>query len=153
MNARRPLACACSVGALLALTACEKPAPIVTVVSGGQSVYTEASSWCFEDQKPPECAEREDEVPELQVRPGEKLGVDVGKQVVERGWYISLSPEGGAAEGQQAAEPQRSAPQEGHYFTFTVPNLPEEGALLNVLALGEGEEPTGEFTFRLTPKA
>ena len=45
MNARRPLACVAAVGALLALSACEKPAPIVTVVSGGQSVYAEANTW------------------------------------------------------------------------------------------------------------
>ena len=152
MNARRLLASAGAGGALLALTACEKPAPIVTVVSGGQSVYTEASTWCFEEQTPPDCAEREDGVTELQVRPGEKVGVDVGKQVVERGWYIELQTQGAGGEGGQAAEPQRSGPQEGHYFSFTAPNLPEDGALLNVRALGEGDEPTGEFTFRLTPK-
>ena len=45
MNARRPLACVAAVGALLALSACEKPAPIVTIVSGDQSVYAEASTW------------------------------------------------------------------------------------------------------------
>ena len=58
MNARRPLACVAAVGALLAVSACEKPAPIVTVVSGSESVYTEASTWCFEGQTGDECAER-----------------------------------------------------------------------------------------------
>ncbi len=41
MNGRRRLLPAASaVGALLALTACEKPTPLVTVVSGETSLYT-----------------------------------------------------------------------------------------------------------------
>lgn len=153
MNARRLLACASSVGALLTLTACEKPAPLVTVVSGGESVYTEASTWCFEGQEPPDCAERAEDVTELAVRAGETVGVDVGKQLLDRRWYLELAaPEGATQEGQQPTQPQRSEPQDEHYFTFTAPNLPEDGALLTVRALGEGDEPTGEWRFRLTPK-
>jgi hypothetical protein len=154
MNARRLLASASAVGALLALSACEKPVPIVTVVSGGESVYTEASTWCFEDQQPPDCVERESGVQEVSVRGGETVGVDVDAELVERGWYIELSePEGQAAEGQQPSQPQRSEPQDGHYFTFTAPNLPAGSELLlNVRALGEGEEPSGAFAFRLTPE-
>jgi hypothetical protein len=153
MNARRLLASASAVGALLALSACEKPVPIVTVVSGGESVYTEASTWCFEDQDPPECAERDSGVTEVAVRGGDTVGVDVDKELVDRGWYIELAePEGQAAEGQQPSQPQRSEPQDGHYFTFTAPNLPSGSELLlNVRALGEGEDPTGEWSFRLTP--
>ncbi len=154
MTARRPLACVAAVGALLAVSACEKPAPIVTVVSGSKSVYTEASTWCFEGQQPPDCAERESEVQEVPVRGGDTVGVDVDKELVDRGWYIELSePEGRAAEGQEQSQPQRSEPQDGHYFTFTAPNLPAGSELLlTVRALGEGEEPSGEFTFRLTPE-
>ena len=154
MNARRLLACASAVGALLALSACEKPVPIVTVVSGGQSVYTEASSWCFEDQNPPECAERESETPVVSVRGGDTVGVDVDKELVDRGWFIELAePEGAAAEGQQPSEPQRSEEQDGHYFTFTAPNLPSDSELLlTVRAVGEGEDPIGEWSFRLRPR-
>lgn len=154
MNARRRLlASASAAGALLALTACEKPGPIVTVVSGGQSVYTEAATWCFEEQTPPECAERSEGTTELAVRGGETVGVDVGKQVVERGWFVELSEPEGQGQGQQ---PQRSEPQNGHYFTFTAPNLPTGSSLLlTVRALGEGEgegETTGEWRFTLTPE-
>lgn len=153
MNARRPLAFA-SLGAVLALTACEAPAPIVTLVSGGNSVYTEASSWCFEDQEPPDCAERAKGTTELPVRGGERIGIDVDRELAERGWYLELSePEGAAQEGQQPSQPQRSEQQNGHYFTFTAPNLPAGSSLLlAVRAVGEAEEPSGEWRFRLTPK-
>ena len=149
MNARRPLACVAAVGALLGLSACEKPAPIVTVVSGGQSVYTEAATWCFEDQTPPDCAERGSGTTSIPVRAGETVGVDVDKELADGGWYLELSAPGGGGEQQQ---PQRSEPQEGHYFSFTAPSLAEGSSLqLDVRAVGEGEEPRGEFRFELVP--
>ncbi len=155
MNARRLLASASAVGACLALSACEKPVPIVTVVSGGESVYTEASTWCFEGQTPPDCAQRESGVPSLSVRGGETVGVDVDRELAERGWYIELAePEGQGAEGSQPSQPQRSGEQDGHYFTFTAPNLPPGSELLlHVRAVGEGDQDSGEVTFRLTPDA
>ena len=149
---RRLAASASAAGALLALTACEKPAPIVTVVSGGESVYSEATTWCFEEQTPPDCAERADGVTELAVRGGQTVGIYGDKELAERGWVIELSqPEGQG----QAAQPQRSEPQDGHYFTFTAPNLPTGSSLLlTVRAVGEGEqEPTGEWQFALTPES
>lgn len=146
MTARRPLACVAAVGALLVLSACEKPAPIVTVVSAGESVYAEASTWCFEGQTGDECAERETGVTSLPVRAGETVGVDVDKELAEGGWYIELSAPGG--ESQQ--QPQRSEPQTGHYFSFTAPSLAPGSALrLDVRAVGEGEQPRGEFRFEL----
>lgn len=147
MTARRPLACVAAVGALLALSACEKPAPIVTVVSGGQSVYTEASTWCFEDQTPPDCAERAEGTTEIPVRAGQTVGVDVDRELAEGGWYLELS-----APGDDSQDPQRSEPQEGHYFSFTAPSLTRGSTLdLAVYAIGEGEEPKGEFRFELVP--
>ncbi len=150
MIARRPLACVAAVGAVLALSACEKPAPIVTVVSGGESRWTEASTWCFEDQTPPDCAERASGTTKIPVRAGETVGVDVDQELAEGGWYLELSaPDGG---DQQQQQPQRSEPQEGHYFSFTAPSLAAGSTLqLDVRAVGEGEEPRGEFRFELVP--
>ena len=149
MNARPRLRPAVGLAAsLLALTACglEKPAPIVTVVSGGESVYTEAATWCFEGQTPPDCAERAEGVTELSVRGGETVGVDVGKDLVERGWRIQL----GSGE-----DPNNVSPvlEDQHYFTFEAPNL-RSGAslLLTVRSLDEEAEPNGEWRFRLTPR-
>ena len=152
MNARRRLlATASAAGALLALTACEKPAPIVTVVSGGESVYAEANTYCFEGQTPGSgCATRHEGSTEIAVRGGETVGVDVDGDLVDDGWFIELSDP--SAQGQ--SQPQRSEPQKGHYFTFTAPNLPlGSELLLTVRSLGEdGDEPTGEWSFTLTPK-
>ena len=154
MNARRRLLTAASLaGALLALTACEKPAPIVTVVSGGQSEYTEANTYCFEEGmslESGECATRATGATTIEVRGGETVGVDVDEALVERGWFIELSDP--AAQGEQQ-QPQRSEPQTGHYFTFTAPNLPTGSTLrLNVRSLGENGEPNGEWAFELKPR-
>ncbi len=147
MNARRRrLASLSAVGALLALAACEKPAPIVTLVSGGSSVYTETRTYCFEGQTPPDCSTRSNGSTELQVRAGETVGVDVDRELAEAGWFLELE----ALEGQEQG--QRSEVQRGHYFTFTAPNLTGTSAKLAVRSLGEGEEPTGEWSFTLTPK-
>ena len=155
MNARRRLfATASAAGALLALTACEQPAPIVTVVSGGESVYSEATSYCFEDQsvEKGDCATRAEGPTELTVRGGQTVGVDVDEALLEHGWYIELSDPAAAQQG-QAAQPQRSEPQTGHYFTFTAPNLPTGATLLlTVRSLGEGDQPSGEWSFTLTPR-
>ncbi len=82
------------------------------------------------------------------MRAGETVGVDVDKELADGGWYLELSAPG--AEGEQ--EPQRSEPQEGHYFSFTAPSLAAGSSLqLDVRAVGEGEEPRGEFRFELVP--
>lgn len=155
MNARRRLLAAARpgvvvAGALLALTACEKPAPIVTVVSGGRTVHAEAGTWCFEGQSTAKgnCATRHEGTTRLAVRGGDTVGVDVDKDLAERGWYIELAEPGGA----QGSE-QRSEPQTDHYFTFTAPNLPTGSSLvLTVRALDGADGTSGEFRFTLTPR-
>jgi hypothetical protein len=148
MDPRRRLrTTACAVGALLALTACEKPTPLVTVVSGGASVYTEASTWCFEDQDPPECSEHEPGTPSLSVRGGETIGIDVDKELAEEGWQIALAL---ASAPEEADQPWGE--QDGHYFSFELPaNIPTDSALLLTVLIpgGEGEEPRGLWQFRL----
>jgi hypothetical protein len=149
MPARRRLLAATSAGfALAALTGCEKPAPLVTLVSGGQSVYTEANVYCFEEDKTIEggkCAERAQGPTRLEVRPGERVGVDVGKDLVERGWRIQLGPGDDADNVSPVLEEQ-------HYFTFTAPGLPEEGAALTVFTVNDEEATTGRWLFQLVPK-
>lgn len=145
MNAR-PLACACSLGALLALTGCEKPAPIVTVLSNGQSVYAEANRWCFEGQTPPDCAERHEGATTVEISPGGgTIGVDVDRELADTGWFVEVT-EAGQEGGGQPTEVQ-----EGHYATFSFGEVRRE-LLLTVYSVGEGEEPSGEWTFRLRPE-
>jgi hypothetical protein len=145
---RRLLAAASATLALAALTGCEKPAPLVTLVSGGTSVYTEATTYCFEEDttvEGGECAKRADGPTRLEVRPGERIGVDVGKDLVERGWRIQL----GTGE-----DPNQVSPvlEDQHYFSFTAPGLPPEGEVFTVFTVDEQDARTGEWRFELVPK-
>jgi hypothetical protein len=148
MTARRRLTAAVSAGfALVVLTACEKPAPIVTVVSGGESEWAEANTFCFEGQsfQNADCASRATGVTELPVRPGEQVGIDVSREVVERGWLIELG------QGEQAQ--QSPLLEDDHYFSFTAPNIGPDGLPLTVRTLDEsGQQQTGEWQFVLVPK-
>lgn len=150
MTPRRRLAAALTAGAAgILLTGCERPAPIVTVVSGTHSDWKEADVFCFEEQsfEDGDCAQRADGPVEIPVTPGERVGVDVGKGVVERGWFIELAGTG---------EPQRSEVfEDKHYFAFTAPGIGPEGATLTVRTLGAAGEqgpPSGEWVFRLVPE-
>jgi len=145
---RRLLAASCSVFALTALTGCEKPAPLVTLVSGGQSVYTEANVYCFQEDKTVAdggCAERAQGSTRLEVRPGEVLGIDVGKDLVERGWRWQLGPGRDPDYVSQVFEDQ-------HYFAFEAPPLPEEGIPLVVSTVDDEDATTGRWLFQLVPK-
>ena len=150
MNARRRLlAAASATGALLALTACEKPAPIVTVVNEGRSVYSEANVWCFEGQSGDECAERAEGATELEVQRG-TFGIDVAEEVAEGAWVATLTPEG---------EPERQllppeVHRDTHYFSFDFPGISRgTSLLLTVRALDEdGEGSRGLWQFRLRPR-
>lgn len=148
---RRLLATASAALATLALTACAKPAPLVTVVNAGRSVYSEANTYCFEQQsfEAANCALRASGETELAVVSGEPVGVDVGKELVEGTWFIELS-DPSAPEGQPQS--QRSQPQEGHYFRFTAPSLPEGGSLLLIVRSLDQGRPSGEWAFRLVPR-
>lgn len=149
MTPRRRLgSVACLMTVLAALTACERPTPLVTVVNAGKSVYAEADTYCFEGQSTVEanCAVRRQSTPTLEVVSGEPVGVDVGKELVEGGWFIELSDPQAPAE---EAQPQQSEVQDDHYFTFTAPNLPPEASLLLTVRSLDGETPNGQWSFLL----
>ena len=148
MTARRRLAATLSaVAAVAALTGCERPAPIVTVVSGTHSDWKEADVYCFDGQplSSGDCAVRDDEPVRIPVKDG-RIGIDVSKDVVERGWYVEvIGP---------TRQPESSEVfQDRHYFPLRV-GVPAEGLLLTVRTAGEGGDPrnpTGEWTFELVP--
>ena len=148
---RRLLATAFALVCLAGLAACEKPAPIVTLVNQGRSVYAEAGVWCFEQGQPDSCKTRNTKEVGLEVEPG-TLGVDVHKELADGRWIATLVDE---------ADPQRplvdSGVQEGHYFSFDIPALPRETRLiLTVRALAEGADPSapprGTWNFTLTSR-
>jgi hypothetical protein len=152
MTPRRRLAAgAVAALALAALSGCERPAPIVTVVNAGNSVYAEANVYCFEGQSVAEanCAVRSDRATELEVQGGQTVGVDVDKALLDGGWLIELADPDAPA----AAEPQQSEIQDGHYFAFTAPNLRQDSSvLLTVRSLDRQLNPTGEWAFTLVPR-
>ena len=149
MTTRRRLLAACSATlALGALSGCEKPAPLVTLVSGDQSVYSEAVVYCFEEDatlETDECAQRAEGPTRLEVRPGEQIGVDVGKDLVERGWRFKLGSDENPDYVSQVFEDQ-------HYFAFEAPPLPGTGALFTVFTSDDEDVPTGEWRLQLVPK-
>ena len=152
MTARRRLLAAASAAlTAAALTACEKPAPLVTVVSGGESVYTEANLYCFEEGQTLEtgqCAERARGAQRLGVRPGERIGIDVDEELAEGGWDFVLS---------DPNDPSRSqgiGPLGDHYFPFSVPGIePGASLLLTVRSVTDEGAPTGEWQFVLVNEA
>ncbi len=147
---RRASTAAVAVLALAALSACEKPAPIVTVVNAGRSVYSEASIYCFDGQSSAQgnCATRASGLTSIAVQGGQPVGIDVAKPLVGRGWVIELSDP-----SNKSAQPQQSEVQHKHYYSFTAPTLPQGSAvLLTVRALGSGNRPSGEWRFTLTPR-
>ena len=157
MSARRLLLPAASaVLCLTALTACEKPAPIVTVVNEGRSVYAEAATWCFEGQTGDECAKRGSGTNRLEVLAG-TLGVDVDEELADSRWIVTLV---------DAAQPEQQLVTSGvredsHYYSFELPELPPQTRLvLTVRALAEGTvapgtepEARGSWQFELVTRS
>ena len=152
MTARRRLLAAASAAvAVAALTGCEKPVPIVTVVSGANSEWKEADVFCEEGTVDSgECAERSGGPTRIPVSPGQTVGVDVDREVVERGWYIELAGPGGQGQAQRS-----EVLEDKHYFSFTGQGVSGEGLRLTVFAIGEeGPEgaPSGSWAFDLVPR-
>ena len=160
MRAPRLLTAGTAAASLLLLTGCEKPTPIVSVVSGGDFEHTEATSFCFEGQDPkaePGSAEGcsfEELAPKLiRVQPGEQVGVDVSKELSDNAWVVVLRPQG-AAEGQQAQE-QASPVQDEHYFAFTPQfegGAPLELQVRSLTSSEPGAAVTGVWRFVLAPR-
>lgn len=133
----------------LLLTACDKPAPGVSVFSGTSTEYRQAVCWAFEADslEPGDCAQdviteasTGEGVARIPVLPGETIGISVDPKVAEEGWTPVI--------GQQRLT---STPLETTYFRFTYPDLqelPSEGVLLQVVA-GRGETSKGIWVFRL----
>jgi hypothetical protein len=74
--------------ALLAVTACEKPAPQVTVSTGGKVVNVDASRYCFESD---DCNDEAPEKATLRVRAADQISISVPARVAHKGWYIRFN--------------------------------------------------------------
>ena len=130
--------------ALMSLTACTKPAPSVTVVSGANSVRAEAACWavdCTQAQAP--------SAPNsLAVIPGRTLGISVDSEVAEAGWQAAIIVDGQA----QPLDPQIIHKR---YWRMTFPegargSFPAAGLQLQIASQAAANGETGFWVFTLT---
>jgi hypothetical protein len=152
MTARSRLVAGLSVGAcLVGLTGCQKPTPIVSLVSSGESVHTDATIYCFEGQSAQQqnCRAPEGKTPTvLEVKVGQQVGIDVAKEVAESGWVVVLP-----GDDEDPSNDQASGKQDSHYFAFT-PQFESGPLRVEVRMLDEGrtDAPTvGNWQFVLVP--
>jgi len=152
MTARSGLFAAVTAAlSLVALTGCSKPTPIVSVVSGGTTVHTEATLYCFDGQSiaKRDCRTDEARTPTvLRVKPGQQVGIDVAKTLAKSGWVVVLP-------GQGQGQEQSSGKQDGHYLTFVPqfsPQSPRVDLEVRMLDHGSTTKPTiGLWQFVLVP--
>ena len=159
MPSRRPLLTAlfASLG-LLALTACEKPAPGATVFSGSTSAHREAICWSFDATQAVEKGDCSldlegqpagdvaqtllDEIAIISTTGGETVGISVDPAVAENGWLVSIN---GRSLNREALTEK--------YFRFTMPPtaLRRGDAQLVISALTEdGSQVRGTWLFGLS---
>lgn len=133
---RRPLVAASAAAALLGLSGCEAPTPIVTLQSGTQVVTAEARSWCFGDAPGEDCRSGPAAPTTLEASPGQLVAVDVAKEIADRGWVLQQ---------EVAGSPQQSGaydPRDDHHFTITMPPVPVQ---LTVSALDGTKDAEGRY--------
>lgn len=134
MTARRlPLAVAAL--ALLGATACEKPAPQITVSSGGRVINVDASRYCFKA-----CRDHTPGAKSIRVRTNTTVAFDVPKSVAHRGWIVAL--------GQNPLFP---APRHESHYTFTMPNYEDQPVPVTIIETGNGagQRPTGGWQLQI----
>jgi hypothetical protein len=150
MTLRRIALAAAVAVAGLALTACEKPAPGVSVFSGTTTEHRAALCWSFsgETLQPEQCAQDlvqraldGDGVASVPTLANQTVGISVDPTVADTGWFPILGSQ------RLTEEPVRST-----YFRFTFPavQVPADGVPLQIVA-GDGQTTRGIWIFRLVP--
>jgi hypothetical protein len=129
---RGPVAVA--VLALLAVTACEKPAPKVTVTSNGRVINVDAERYCRGDK----CTDHAAATKAIKIRRNSLISFDVPKRVAEHGWNITLGE-------QRLFEDPRT---ESHYV-LSIPDVPGDAAVPVTVTQGKGTQPEGVWKLQL----
>jgi hypothetical protein len=136
---------------LVTLTGCSKPTPIVSVVSSGDVVHTDATLFCFAGQSiaNKDCRTDAAKVPKVvRVKPGQPVGIDVSKELATSGWVVVLP-------GQGQGQDQSSGKQISHYLSFTpqfTQQAPQVDLDVRMLDHGDATKPTiGLWRFVLVP--
>jgi hypothetical protein len=129
VNVRRlPLAVA--LLALVAVTACEKPAPQVTVASSGRVINVDASRYCFD-----KCRDLTARPKNIRVRGNTVVSFDVPKRVARKGWVLLF-----------ANQPQFPEPRKESHFSLSIPSVAQSQPLdVSIVEAGGGASgaPTG----------
>jgi len=151
---KRLAVAAIALGSVAALTACEKPAPLVTVFSGTNSEWSRALCWSHDANESIQAqgcaasivaaASEGGAAPTINVLPGTVVGISVDPVVTDNGWYPVIG-----------TERLSETPITSTYFRFTFPEfqqVPEEGVEMRIQAVGaDGENDLrGIWVFRLT---
>ncbi len=116
MRARPVVAVAAAAMAAATLTACEKPMPSVSVWSGTTTQRVSAACWSFDPdvsltgEDADDClAGAAENVQELEVEAGQRIGISVDPAVAENGWLPTIG------ESRLTADPV-----DGTYFGFAI---------------------------------
>ncbi|OEV04889.1 hypothetical protein [Streptomyces oceani] len=114
-GSRRGLRTATAIGTvtlgMLALAACEKPTPLMTVTVGSDTVTAEAA--CYEDgavlddAKANACSKKDDAEQTITVDKDEKIRIGVEPDMAEDGWLLLVNN-----------QPVLSEPSDETYLTF-----------------------------------
>lgn len=155
MHARRLVAAAGAAAALVALTGCDKPTPIVSLYGSGEALHDDAFSYCFAGQDPTKqpgtpgaCRYEADRAPKvLRVRPGDVVTVDVDKDLADAGWFVAL--------GSGSNPPQALATQSEHVTTFQPDFSQAPTVTVQVRKLEStkpGAKPLGVWQFVVVPR-
>ncbi len=152
---RRPAAALAAALALVGLTACQKPTPIVTLYSGGATLHDNAFSYCFPGQDPaqqPGGADScrfdtgGDRAPALlRVKPGGSVLVDVDKDLADTGWFVALRG--------RDSQASRLPTQTGHTVTFS-PDFSQSPTItvqVTKLSSADNGRPVGVWQFVIAP--
>lgn len=134
LSHRRPaLALATASVALFALTACEKPTPLVTVTSGGSTAEGESTCWAAQGQALPDACQNPPSIGTIKVKPGATVGISVDPKLADAGWRLAI-------DGQALV----SQPIHDDYYAFDVPGqgLGRSDAALQIVVSGQGGSDT-----------
>lgn len=136
MNPRRlPLAVAAI--AMLALTACEKPAPQITVASSGRVYNVDAFNYCFDGK----CRDRGGVERKVRVRGNTTVSFDVPRRVADKGYVIQI--------GEQSLF---QAPRKESHYALSFPAAREQTLPVTIVETGNGNTPTGVWKLQFDVK-
>ena len=116
--------------ALLGATACEKPAPQVTIASSGRVINVDARRYCFE---PDDCRDHTVKSKSIRVRGDTTISIDVPKRVAEKGWIVQLGD-----------DPLFAEPRKESHYTLSIPRIAQAQQVeVTISEAGGGSPPSG----------